>query len=131
MDSSAKAQACGNGASDRGAPSGAPIDLAHLRRYTLGDARLEQEILWLFIDQAPASVDALRRAATSRDWVTAAHTLKGSARAVGAWRLAKLAEQAERLGGPTDRAACDVVLHQLDEAAAEARAHIASLDLPS
>ncbi len=106
------------------------IDLQHLRRYTLGDARLELEILGLFIGQAPATVDALKQAQTNKEWVTAAHTLKGSARAVGAWRLAKLAEQAERLGGPNDRAACDSVVSQLEEAAAEARAHIVALASP-
>jgi len=107
------------------------IDLEHLRRYTLGDARLENEILWLFIGQAPTTIDALKQAQTNQEWVTAAHTLKGSARAVGAWRLAKLAEQAERLGGPQDRAACDSLLTQLEEAAAEARAHIVALGSPA
>jgi HPt (histidine-containing phosphotransfer) domain-containing protein len=127
MATPAKAPACEKRA-DEAAPSGAPIDHAHLRRYTLGDARLEQEVLWLFIDRAPASVEALRRASSSRDWQVAAHTLKGSARAVGAWRLAKLAEQAEKLGGTSDRAACEALLNELEEAAAEAHAHIAALD---
>lgn len=109
---------------------GAPVDLAHLRRFTLGDAGLEIEVLTLFIEQAPVTIDALRRAATSRDWMTAAHTLKGSARAVGAWRLARLAEEAERLGGAPDGNARDEVLRHLDEAAAEARTHIVSLPRP-
>jgi HPt (histidine-containing phosphotransfer) domain-containing protein len=113
-----------------GAPEAA-IDLVHLRRYTLGDARLEHEILWLFIGQAPTTLDALKQARTNQDWVMAAHTLKGSARAVGAQRLAKLAEQAERLGGPQNRDACDSLLRQLDEAAAEARAHIVALGVPT
>ncbi len=111
--------------------AGAPIDLDHLRRYTLGDVDLELEILRLFIDQAPTTLDALRRAQTSREWMRAAHTLKGSARAVGAWRLAGLAEQAERLGGPANRSACDGVLRHLEVAAAEARAHILTLGRPS
>jgi len=130
MDTAAKARSDPQGAQEAAAAA-APIDLDHLRRYTLGDARLELEILWLFINQAPATVDALKHARTGKDWVTAAHTLKGSARAVGAWRLAKLAEQAERLGGPGDRNACDSVLLQLDEAAAEARAHIVALGQPA
>jgi HPt (histidine-containing phosphotransfer) domain-containing protein len=107
------------------------IDHEHLRRYTLGDARLELEILWLLIDQAPSTVGALKQARTDKEWVTAAHTLKGSARAVGAWRLAKLAEQAERLGGPREGGVCDLLLGQLDEAAAEARAHIVALGPPA
>jgi HPt (histidine-containing phosphotransfer) domain-containing protein len=111
--------------------SAGAIDLQHLRRYTLGDARLELEILWLFIGQAPSTVDALKQARTDKEWLSAAHTLKGSARAVGAWRLAKLAEQAERLGGPRDREVCDSLLGQLDVAAAEAHAHIVALGTPA
>jgi HPt (histidine-containing phosphotransfer) domain-containing protein len=107
--------------------AGAVIDLAHLRRFTLGDEQLEQEILTLFIEQAPLTINSLKRARTDRDWVTAAHTLKGSARAVGAWRMASLAERAEDLGGPSDRAACERLLRELEEAAGEARAHIRSL----
>jgi hypothetical protein len=36
-----------------GASTASVIDLAHLRRFTLGDEQLEQEILNLFIEQAP------------------------------------------------------------------------------
>lgn len=107
-----------------------PVDLSHLRRFTLGDRNLELEILALFVEQVPVTLAALKRAETDRDWTMAAHTLKGSARAVGAWRLATLAERAEGLGGPSDRAARDGVLRHLDEAAAEARAHIVSLGAP-
>jgi HPt (histidine-containing phosphotransfer) domain-containing protein len=104
-----------------------PVDLGHLRRFTLGDRRLEIEILGLFIEQMPITLSALREAESDRDWVNAAHTLKGSSRAVGAWRLAKLAERAERLGGTSDRAACERALDHLEEAAGEARAHIEAL----
>jgi len=127
MDTAAKARTDPEGTPEE---AGA-IDLAHLRRYTLGDVRLELEILSLFIGQAPKTVDALKQARTDKEWVMAAHTLKGSARAVGAWRLAKLAEQAERLGGPQDRDACESILGQLDEAAAEVRAHIVALGAPA
>ncbi|MBN9246850.1 MAG: Hpt domain-containing protein, partial [Hyphomicrobium sp.] len=76
-----------------------PIDLAHLRRYTLGDKALEDEVLRLFLAQLPETLAALRTAATERDWKIAAHTLKGSSRAVGAWRIASLAQEAEALRG--------------------------------
>lgn len=105
----------------------APIDLTHLRRFTLGDQHLELEVLNLFIDQTPVTIAALRTADSDRDWVNAAHTLKGSARAVGAWRLAKLAERAERLGTTADREACERLLAHLDDSVAEARAYIAGL----
>jgi HPt (histidine-containing phosphotransfer) domain-containing protein len=74
----------------------AAIDLRHLARYTLGDPALEAEVLGLFAAQLADTIDALKEACCERAWSTAAHTLKGSARVVGAWRLAQLAEQAER-----------------------------------
>lgn len=103
------------------------IDLAHLRRFTLGDEALELEILGLFIDQVPVTIQALKEARTDRDWVVAAHTLKGSARAVGAWRLARIAEYAERSARPSDRPGCELVLKDLAVAANEAREQIDAL----
>ena len=73
-----------------------PVDLIHLRRYTMGDKQLEAEVLDLFAGELPKTVAALKRAATEEAWKMAAHTLKGSARAVGAWRLARAATVAER-----------------------------------
>lgn len=78
-------------------PSG-PIDHAHLGRYTLGNRALEVEVLQLFSGQAPETLAMLAQAVTAKDWHIAAHTLKGSARAVGAWEIARLAEVAERDG---------------------------------
>ena len=90
-----------------GTRSEAPVDLAHLRRFTLGDRRLEREVLTLFIEHAPVSIAAMRAALTDRDWTNAAHSLKGSARAVGAWRIATLAERAEQLGQRCDAPGTD------------------------
>ena len=53
-------------------------------------------MLTLFLNQLPSTIAALGGAMTERDWMIAAHTLKGSGRAVGAWRIARIAEQAER-----------------------------------
>lgn len=75
-----------------------PIDHAHLRRYTMGNHVLEIEVLQLFAGQVPETLAMLAAAATARDWHIASHTLKGSARAVGAWEIATLAETAERDG---------------------------------
>jgi HPt (histidine-containing phosphotransfer) domain-containing protein len=131
MDMPAKAQTSEPGGAGGATPAAAPIDLDHLRRFTLGDTRLELEILWLFVDQTPVTLASMKRAATTKEWVMASHTLKGSARAVGAWRLAKLAEAAERLGGVSDRAACERALREIEEAADEARAHVALLGSPA
>ena len=76
-----------------------PVDLAHLRRYTLGNRPLELEILDLFLAQAPTTIDRLSTAAGEKQWREAAHTLKGSARAIGAWRLAEAAETGEAIAG--------------------------------
>lgn len=102
-----------------------PIDRKHLARYTLGNTALEEEILGLFLDQLPKTIASLRTAATDKEWVVAAHTLKGSSRCVGAWRLARTGEQAERLGGIANRRACLEAVLRIEAAADEARAYIA------
>ena len=83
--------------------SGAPVlDLGHLQRFTLGDSALQNEVLGLFREQVASSVSALRKAIAEDDcasWRMAVHTLKGSAWAVGAFRLAQEAERAERDNG--------------------------------
>ena len=104
-----------------------PVDLAHLRRYTLGDRGLELEILGLFVDQLPITITALREAPTEKDWGMAAHTLKGSARAVGAWPLAAIAEDAERMHGLPAATARRAVVDRLEGAALAARDFIAAL----
>src|SRR5689334_12232494 len=127
MASDANSESCqGLGLSDEHRDE-IPLDIFHLRRFTLGDRRLEAEILKLFIDQAPLTIAALKNARNDHDWLNAAHTLKGSARAVGAWRLAKLAERAERIGTIADKAACESMLSQLEAAEQEARDHIVAL----
>ena len=101
-----------------------PVDLKHLRRYTMGDLALEKEVLELFLAQLPQTISALSDAATDKDWRIAAHTLKGSGRAVGAWRVARLAEHAERLTGVSNRMNCSDAVARIEEAAREARSFI-------
>jgi HPt (histidine-containing phosphotransfer) domain-containing protein len=107
--------------------SAAPVDLGHLRRYTMGDHALEVEILGLFSEQLPITIGALKNAPSAKEWGIAAHTLKGSARAVGAWSLATIAESAEKLQRLPDAGERGLVVRRLEEAAGEARAYIASL----
>ena len=64
-----------------------PINLAHLARQTMGDRSLEQEVLKLFVKQALGFRDDLARASAGERKVIA-HTLKGSARSIGAFALA-------------------------------------------
>jgi len=104
-----------------------PIDLAHLSQFTLGDKHLESEILGLFMAQVPISIATLKQAENDGAWYLAAHSLKGSARAVGARRLAALAARAERLGGVSDMNTCRKLVRMLEDAAEEAQVFIRSL----
>lgn len=76
------------------APVERPIDLEHLFRMTLGDHSLEREVLALFDRQAGMLME--RIAGTDPGIVAAAaHTLKGSARGIGAWQVARAADTVE------------------------------------
>ena len=75
------------------APDDGPIDTEHLQRMTLGDAGLEHEVLAMFSAQAVTLLGAL--AALPANAGAMAHTLKGSARAIGAFRVAEAAESLE------------------------------------
>ena len=54
----------------------------------------------------------------------AAHSLKGAGRAIGAWRIARLAEGAEGLAFGIDCEACATAVAEFDEAASEVRQYI-------
>ena len=106
------------------APDDRPIDLVHLARMTLGDRSLEREVLQLFDRQATLLI-ARMRAAAPGGVATLAHTLTGSARGIGAWRVARAAEALE-LAGSAD-ADLAGALDRLAAATDEARAVIAEL----
>ena len=102
-----------------------PIDLVHLAPMTLGERSLEREILQLFDRQAMLLM-ARMQAAPVEAVPSLAHTLKGSARAIGAIQVARAAEVVEG----TDRA--DPVhftraLAELRTVTEEARGFIADL----
>lgn len=82
--------------------AGDPVDLAYLARFTLANPALEREVLQLFAEHIPRYLRALREARTRKAWSEAAHSIKGSAAAVGAWRLARFAEMAERVDVEAD-----------------------------
>jgi len=75
------------------APGDGPIDFEHLQRMTLGDAAIEQEVLTMFSAQSRRLVHTL--AAMPADASALAHTLKGSARAIGAFAVADAAARLE------------------------------------
>ena len=75
------------------------IDYDHLALYTGGDESLEAEVFSLFVDQIDVWMRLLRIDAKDEDWSAAAHSLKGSARGVGAVTLADACAKAEGLVG--------------------------------
>ncbi len=72
-----------------------PVDLAHLAKQTLGDRALEQEVLKLFIHQALTIRDQIG-AANRVERLRLAHTLKGSARGIGAFAIADCVAEIEK-----------------------------------
>ena len=65
---------------------------------TLGDRRLEREVLELFVRQTTIMLNRIAGAEPALA-AAAAHTLKGSARGIGAWRVARAAELLEHAAG--------------------------------
>lgn len=98
-----------------GSPDPAIFDRAHLHQYTAGDGALEGELIGLFLGQFAPIRAQLDAAASADDWKFAAHTLKGSARSIGAPQIAALAEELEVIGHGRGRAK---VLARLDKAMA-------------
>lgn len=78
--------------------TGSIIDEDHLGRMTLGDRRLEREVLELFLRQTTILLSRIAGAEPPLA-AAAAHTLKGSARGIGAWRVARAAELLEQAAG--------------------------------
>lgn len=96
---------------DSSAPG--PIDWAHLARQTGGDQAFAEEILGLFAAHAQQLAVALATAAEPRSWRDAAHSLKGSARGIGAFDLGLAAEAAEALDPAS--AGASAVLFRLEQ----------------
>ena len=107
--------------------SSRPVDLVHLSRYTLGERDLEREVLELFCTQSLVCLDQLKRCPSDDDWKNLTHTLKGSARAVGAWRVAEAAERAEPLAGEDLARTRAARIEEIDTSLREADAYIKSL----
>jgi HPt (histidine-containing phosphotransfer) domain-containing protein len=92
------------------------IDLDHLNRYTGGDRGLNEEILRLFGDQCVATLRQLEDLAKAegpggKSWRELTHTLKGAARGVGAFGLADIAAEAEKI--PAEKDAAIEIVHRL------------------
>jgi HPt (histidine-containing phosphotransfer) domain-containing protein len=73
------------------------IDFDYLAQQSFSDRMLERDLLELFVRQCGALLPVIAGPNPVDERLFAAHTLKGSARAVGAWGLAMLVERAEAL----------------------------------
>jgi HPt (histidine-containing phosphotransfer) domain-containing protein len=100
------------------------IDDDHLRRMTLGDQRLEREVLEIFVRQIAIMLTRIGETDPALTAATA-HTLKGSARGIGAWRVERAAERLEEAAAahPAREAFANAVA-ELQAAASETSAAI-------
>src|SRR5689334_4570285 len=101
-------------------PTTAAIDMQHLARMTLGEQSLQREVLALFDRQADALLPRIRGGAPALA-ASLAHTLKGSAASIGAFKVARAAESVEQVQNRADRdaamaAAVETLAAVLDEA---------------
>jgi HPt (histidine-containing phosphotransfer) domain-containing protein len=104
-------------------PAAEAIDIQHLARMTLGEQSLQREVLALFDRQAEVLLPRIRCGAPALA-ASLAHTLKGSAASIGAFKVARAAEAVEQIQGLTDRdaamaAAVETLAAMLEEAKAE------------
>ena len=79
------------------------IDFDHLNQYVGGDASLTAEVFGLFKHQVEMWGRALVVDADDETWESVTHSLRGTALAVGATKLAELCEKAETLIGEANR----------------------------
>lgn len=103
-----------------------PVDLVHLARHTLGDRDLEREVLNLFTKQSVIYLDRLKRARGKPAVAAAAHTIKGSAKGIGAWKVADCAQAVEETDMPNRGDARGLIAH-LEAAISDTNGFIKSI----
>lgn len=74
------------------------LDRSQLETMTGGDIDLSLEVVDIFNHQAEIWARMLDPRAEARQWADAAHTLKGASLSIGAMRLSKACEIAEKAG---------------------------------
>jgi HPt (histidine-containing phosphotransfer) domain-containing protein len=73
-----------------------PVDYQHLETQAAGNLDVMREVLALFVTHCEQVLGELERTNDAKTWKQWTHTLKGSARGVGAFALADAAADAER-----------------------------------
>lgn len=92
------------------------IDFEHLNQYVGGDPDLTREVFGLFRHQIEMWGRGLTADADDDMWTNVTHSIKGSARAVGAMNLAEACETAEALVGDDRRpGAREVTVQTLEQ----------------
>ena len=87
------------------------LDVDHLSRQTLGNPALEREVLAIFRRQARQMLFQLEALTDPKNRLEIAHALNGSAKGIGAWRVAEAAERLERMardGRPSGAAVAEL-----------------------
>ena len=72
------------------------VDYDHLRAQAANNLGVMREVLALFLTHGAQVIGELERANDEKTWKQWTHTLKGSARGVGAFAVAEAAADAER-----------------------------------
>lgn len=107
-----------------------PLDeAAFAKLYHLGGDSFVLEMLGLFFDYVPDLLERARVGAEGGDLRAiemATHSLKSSARGVGATRLQEIATRIEKLAAQQEREALPALLRELNEAYAEVKPHLES-----
>jgi len=100
------------------------FDQQHLRQYTGDDRALQRELLDLFLGHFAPVRTQLDAARSAQDWKFAAHSLKGSARSIGAPRVAAVAEKLDAMDFETPKSRKARLLDDLDKAMAAFAAEV-------
>lgn len=113
--------------SDVAVTTGRPVDLVHLARQTFGNKDLETEVLLLFLRQSALMMQRFETGADARGWRETAHTVRGSALGIGAWKVADAARAVETMPLPPTDPAARAALAELARAVEDANRYIREL----
>ncbi len=94
----------------------APIDLVQLATNTLGNRDLEVQVLHLFKSQSRMTMERLESETDKATRMDLVHTLKGSAMAIGAQRVATACESLEGRMKVASEAPTSSLVAAVDEA---------------
>ena len=76
------------------------IDLQHLSKIIDGDIEFEKELFKVFIDNGKLNIEKMEisiQENSDESWYACSHAFKGASAAVGAFQLAKILEECQRL----------------------------------